>query len=166
MSQFCKAQFVSSMPIKFTSSTFSIFCRHSAGWMSRVFDRLFVRVKASWMSYFHSNGFFILLVPFLLKIGDFCTDSWVDFNDEKNRQLHIILAIIISVFSACVIILVAYMVIFPATYTEVESRQTGQPQQIIRKQSKVEDSKVCHRTLINFLFLTKTAFEASSNVSD
>merc|ERR1719410_88303 len=45
-----------------------------------------------------------------------------DYNAEKHRQLHIILAIIVSVFSACVIILVAYMVIFPASYTEVDTR--------------------------------------------
>ena len=46
----------------------------------------------------------------------------LDYNAEKHRQLHIILAIIVSVFSACVIILVAYMVIFPASYTEVDTR--------------------------------------------
>ena len=45
-----------------------------------------------------------------------------DYNAEKHRQLHIILAIIVSVFSACVFILVAYMLIFPASYTEVDTR--------------------------------------------
>ena len=45
-----------------------------------------------------------------------------DYHAEKHRQLHIILAIIVSVFSACVFILVAYMLIFPASYTEVDTR--------------------------------------------
>ena len=62
-------------------------------------------------------------------------------HDEKNRQLHIILAIIVSVFSACVIILVAYMVIFPASYTEGEVR-TAQPTQQSKRQDSVEVSKV------------------------
>ena len=62
----------------------------------------------------------------------------LNFHAEKHRQLHIILAIIVSVFSACVVILVAYMVIFPASYSEVDSRPrenslTGS------SKSKVED---------------------------
>ena len=62
-----------------------------------------------------------------------------DYNSEKHRQLHIILAIIVSVFSACVIILVAYMVIFPASYSEVESR----PREVAAAKTKIEeDGKV------------------------
>merc|ERR1711923_526810 len=37
-----------------------------------------------------------------------------NYNDEKNQQLHTILAIIVSVFGACCVVLVAYMIIFPA----------------------------------------------------
>jgi hypothetical protein len=33
--------------------------------------------------------------------------------EEKNRQLYIILAIIVSVFSACAFVLIIYMLFFP-----------------------------------------------------
>ena len=70
-----------------------------------------------------------------------CTAGDKGIHDEKNRQLHIILAIIVSVFSACVIVLVAYMVIFPANPPEAETRP-GQSKQIIRRTPQVEDSRV------------------------
>merc|ERR1712156_900853 len=60
-----------------------------------------------------------------------------DFHAEKHRQLHIILAIIVSVFSACVVILVAYMVIFPASYSEVDTRP--RENSLTGSSSKVED---------------------------
>ena len=60
-----------------------------------------------------------------------------DFHEEKHRQLHIILAIIVSVFSACVVILVAYMVIFPASYSEVESR----PRELAANKNKIEEER-------------------------
>ena len=66
-----------------------------------------------------------------------------DFHAEKHRQLHIILAIIVCVFSACVVILVAYMVIFPASYTEVDIRPreslSGPSKNKEEENSKVED---------------------------
>eukprot|EP00090_Calanus_glacialis_P012390 TRINITY_DN20920_c0_g1_i1.p1 TRINITY_DN20920_c0_g1~~TRINITY_DN20920_c0_g1_i1.p1 ORF type:complete len:157 (+),score=54.07 TRINITY_DN20920_c0_g1_i1:85-555(+) len=43
------------------------------------------------------------------------------YHEEKNRQLLIILAIIISVFSASALILIAYMVIFPSRIEEESS---------------------------------------------
>ena len=55
-------------------------------------------------------------------------DFILDYNAEKHRQLHIILAIIVSVFSACVMILVGYMLIFPATYVEVDTRPRSEKQ--------------------------------------
>ena len=51
-----------------------------------------------------------------------CNLLTADYNAEKHRQLHIILAIIGSVFSAWVFILVAYLLIFPASYPEVDTR--------------------------------------------
>ncbi|XP_023337032.1 uncharacterized protein LOC111708026 isoform X2 [Eurytemora carolleeae] len=39
--------------------------------------------------------------------------------EEKNRQLYVILSIIISVFAACFVVLVAYMVIYPS-YTDTD----------------------------------------------
>ena len=64
-------------------------------------------------------------------------DFILDYNAEKHRQLHIILAIIVSVFSACVVILVAYMVIFPASYSEVESR----PRELAVNKNKIEEDR-------------------------
>ena len=75
----------------------------------------------------------------------------LDYNAEKHRQLHIILAIIVSVFSACVIILVAYMVIFPASYTEVDTRvrdeiggqdKSRRPQDSQSSESNKDETKV------------------------
>ena len=66
--------------------------------------------------------------------------SWSDYNSEKHRQLHIILAIIVSVFSACVVILVAYMVIFPAAYTEVDTRARDQDTPDTEKTASVTGS--------------------------
>ena len=65
-----------------------------------------------------------------------------DFHAEKHRQLHIILAIIVSVFSACVVILVAYMVIFPASYTEVDVRPREAVSDPSKKKQEEEDTKV------------------------
>ena len=64
----------------------------------------------------------------------------LDYNSEKHRQLHIILAIIVSVFSACVVILVAYMVIFPAAYTEVDTRARDQDTPDTEKTASVTGS--------------------------
>ena len=63
-----------------------------------------------------------------------------DYNAEKHRQLHIILAIIVSVFSACVIILVAYMLIFPASYTEVDTRTRDQDSSSAEKTTTISGS--------------------------
>ena len=56
--------------------------------------------------------------------------------------MHIILAIIVSVFSACVVILVAYMVIFPASYSEVDSRPRENSLTGSSKSKVEEDNKV------------------------
>jgi len=49
------------------------------------------------------------------------SDSGFSLQEEKNRQLYIILAIIISVFSACAFVLIFYMIFFPS-YSEGEGR--------------------------------------------
>ena len=68
--------------------------------------------------------------------------SMIDFHAEKHRQLHIILAIIVSVFSACVVILVAYMVIFPANYTDVDMRPRETSLSSSSKNKMEEENKV------------------------
>merc|ERR1712106_567832 len=45
------------------------------------------------------------------------------YNEEKNRQLLIILAIIASVFSASALILVIYMIIFPSRIEDDSSER-------------------------------------------
>ena len=65
------------------------------------------------------------------------TDLEVEgYNEEKNRQLLIILIIIASVFSASTLILVAYMIIFPSRIDD-ESDENGR-----LKTSQAEPTKV------------------------
>ena len=74
------------------------------------------------------------------------------YNVEKNQQLHTILAIIVSVFGACCVVLVAYMIIFPAsssstvttsnTMTSSSTQPTPQTVPLIKRNSQFIEEKV------------------------
>merc|ERR1712227_410344 len=75
------------------------------------------------------------------------------YNVEKNQQLHTILPIIVSGFGACCVVLVAYMIIFPAssssstvttsnTMTSSSTQPTPQTVPLIKRNSQFIEEKI------------------------